>query len=107
MACSNCGICCQRGFYSTKEVANGLIKYNLTGVMIYLKDKGIAPKMEYGKIYDALKVYEVKGIESPKPCIFLDDENKCRIHPSIIGEEIRGRICTIPACKTSNWESLY
>jgi len=40
----------------------------------------------------------VNGIDSPKPCIFLNEEKKCVIHPSIIGEEIRGKICAVPAC---------
>jgi Fe-S-cluster containining protein len=98
MVCDNCGICCQRGFYKTSEVVKGLIKYNSTNVIEYLKKKGINSSLEYGELYDILKIYEVKGIDSPKPCIFLNKEKKCEIHPSIIGENIRGKICTVPAC---------
>lgn len=98
MVCDNCGICCQIGFYKTSEVVKGLIKYNSTKVIEYLKKKGIESKLEYGELYDSLKIYEVNGFDSPKPCIFLNEENKCEIHPSIIGENIRGKICKIPAC---------
>ncbi|MFA5303588.1 MAG: YkgJ family cysteine cluster protein [Candidatus Nanoarchaeia archaeon] len=98
MVCDNCGICCQRGFYKTSEVVKGLIKYNSINIIDYLKSKGINSKLKYKSLYDTLKFYEVNGIDSPKPCIFLNEEKKCVIHPSIIGEEIRGKICAVPAC---------
>lgn len=92
-----CGACCYDGFFDSKIVSSGVIDLGLKEVIIYLQSKGLIFDVSKEGLYSAIKPFEQSFIAKVSNCLFLDD-NKCVIHPSIIGVDIRGDVCGIRPC---------